>query len=360
MNLGFVSADFRNHPVGYAILNVIKNLKIHNFNLFAYYNSNIEDSLTVEFKKSFDSFCNIKNLSDEKIINKIRSDGIHILIDLAGHTTSNNLDIFYYNPAPVQISWLGYLGTTGLKEIKYKIGDPYIYPKEYENEFSEKFIYLPNIWSNFTVPKSDNIPKPEFRTINDNIVFGCFVTLRKINNSVIKLWSKVLKKFPSTKLYFIAPEFHDISTQNELKTKFANNEIKSERLILEKSVNYESYLKSYSKIDITLDPFPWNGVTTSFESIWMGCPVFCLEGNTVHSRCSYSINKNLKMNEWIAKNEDDYLKKLGVILSNKKNLLLIKKNLRSNAIKCDLFNSEKFCKNLADKLNDMWKDFVIE
>jgi len=252
------------------------------------------------------------------------------------------------------------LGTTGLKEIKYKIGDPYIYPKEYENEFSEKFIYLPNIWSNFTVPKSDNIPKPEFRAINDSIVFGCFVTLRKINNNVIKLWSKVLKKFPNTKLYFIAPEFHDISIQNELKTKFANNEIKSERLILEKSINYESYLKSYSKIDITLDPFPWNGVTTSFESIWMGCPVFCLEGSTVYSRCTYSINKNLKMSEWIAKNEDDYLKKLEVILSNKKNLLLIKKNLRLNAIKYDLFNSEKLCKNLADKLNDTWKDFAIE
>jgi predicted O-linked N-acetylglucosamine transferase (SPINDLY family) len=134
----------------------------------------------------------------------------------------------------------------------------------------------------------------------------------------------------------------------------------SERLIIEKSTNYKSYLESYSKVDITLDPFPWNGVTTSFESIWMGCPVFCLKGNSVYSRCAYSINKRLEMNDWIAQNEEDYLKKLKVILSNKKNLLLIKKNLRENAIKHDLFNSRKFSKDLADKLNDIWRDYVIE
>ena len=362
INLAFISPDFRKHPVGYAISNVIKNLKLYNFNLFAYYNFYIEDDLTKQFKKDFNYFNNISNLNDEQIINKIRNDGIHILIDLAGHSANNNLNIFYYNPAPLQISWLGYLPTTGLKEIKYKIGDANIYPKTSYRDHSEKFLNLPNIWSDFSVYEGKNAIKFNPKKDDDYIIFGCFVTLRKINDRVIKLWSKVLNNFPQTKLHFKAPELKDISIEKSLKEKFQYYRVKPEQLILEKSTNYESYLKSYLKIDISLDPFPWNGVTTSFESIWMGVPIFCLESNATYSssRCSYSINKNLKMNDWIAKDEKDYLYKLNKIISDKNNLLLVKKNLRNYAIKNNLFDSKKFTQNLASKLNQAWKDFVIE
>ena len=233
INVGFVSPDFRSHPVGYALTNVIEHLKSYNFNLFGYYSFSFEDDLTNKFKKNFDYFYNVNDLNDEQIINKIRSDGIHILIDLAGYTFNNRLSIFLYNPAPIQISMLGYLPTTGIKEIKYKIGDPYIYPKTIEKNFSEKILRLPNIWSDFVVKQNVNIPQPSFDQKNDQIIFGCFVTLRKINDSVIKLWSKVLKKFPNTKIYFKAPELNNISIDEDLKNKFLNHDIKSDRLILE-------------------------------------------------------------------------------------------------------------------------------
>ena len=360
INLAFISPDFRNHPVGYAITNVIKGLKKYNFNLFGYYNFNINDNLTSELKKSFDYFYNIFDLSDKEILKKIRSDNIHILIDLAGHSVNNNLTIFYNKPAPIQISWLGYLPTTGVKEINYKIGDPHIYPKSLAKNFSEKFLNLPRIWSDFELKKIDTKIQPDFNNNDEFIIFGCFVTLQKINDEVIKLWSKVLNKFINTKIYFKAPELNDISTQKLLLSKFALYGIKAERLILEKSSDYESYIKSYSKVHISLDPFPWNGVTTSFESIWMGAPVFCLEGNTAYSRCAYSINKNLKMEDWIAKDENEYLLKLEKILSDKNKLHFTKKNLRKNAIKYNLFNSQKFTEDLANLLNKVWKDFIIE
>ena len=361
INIGFVSPDFRSHPVGYAMINVIKNLKKYNFNLFAYYSFTFEDSLTSKFKEDFHQFTNVANLNDEKIINKIRSDGIHILIDLAGYTSNNRLPVFFHNPAPVQISMLGYLPSVNVKNIKYKIGDPYIYPKDIEKNFSEKILRLPSIWSNFTVKEDISLTQRSFSDVKNNVIFGCFVTLRKINDDVIKLWSKVLKKFPNTKIYFKSPELHDDLIKENLKNKFNNYNIKSDRLILEKSSDYRTYLKSYQNIDISLDPFPWNGATTSFESVWMGVPIFCLKGNNlVYSRCSYSINKNLKMEDWIAKDEGDYLAKLEKILSNKEKLITIKKNLRENAIKNDLFNSEKFAKNLANILNKTWKDFIVK
>ena len=357
IRIGFISPDFRKHPVGYAILNVIKKLKSYNFDLFGYYNFYLEDELTINFKNYFNKFYHIENLKEEKIINLIRNDGIHILIDLAGHTNNNNLNIFYYYPAPIQVSWLGYLPTTGISEIKYKIGDKQIYSKKNESNFSEKILMLPDIWSNFEVFQNADIPYNFINNKNNKIILGSFVTLRKVNDNVINLWSKVLKRFPNTILYLKAPELHDDSVKRKIVKKFNNFEISTERLILEKSSDYKNYLESYLKVHITLDPFPWNGVTTSFESVWMGAPIFCLKGDTVYSRCAYSINKNLKMDDWIANDQDDYLKKLEKILSNKNQLLSIKKNLRENAIKNNLFNSEKFTKNLSIKLNEIWNDF---
>ena len=164
-------------------------------------------------------------------------------------------------------------------------------------------------------------------------------------------------RFSNTKIYFKAPELNNVSIEKDLKNKFLNYGIKSDRLILEKSSDYKTYLESYLKVHISLDPFPWNGVTTSFESIWMGVPIFCLKGNDLpNSRCSYSINKNLKMNDWIANDENDYLAKLERILSNKKELLLIKKNIREKAIKNNLFNSKEF-KRLCFSQYSNWRCF---
>ena len=196
--------------------------------------------------------------------------------------------------------------------------------------------------------------------ISVKIIFGCFVTLRKVNDKVINLWARVLKKFTNTKIYFKARELNDDFIKQELKNKFLSLGINPERLILEKSSNYQTYLESYLKVHISLDPFPWNGVTTSLESIWMGVPIFCLMGeDSSLSRCTYSINKTLKMDDWIAQNEKDYFIKLGKILSNKRKLLEIKKKLRTNAIKNNLFNSEEYTKNLAKLLNQVWNDFII-
>jgi len=227
-----------------------------------------------------------------------------------------------------------------------------------KKNYSERLLSLPNIWTDYDVFQKNKVPLTVNQNENDPIIFGSFVALRKINDNVISLWSKVLKKFSNTKIYFKARELRDKQVEKKLKEKFYNLGISSDRLILEESSDHLTYLKSYSKVHISLDPFPFNGVSTSFESIWMGVPVFCLKGNSALSRCSYSINKNLKMEDWIAENENDYLIKLEKILSNKKQLLLTKKNLRKKAMNNNLFNSKKFTKNLAILFNQAWKDFA--
>ena len=360
VNIGFISPDFRKHPVGYCIKSVIKQLKLHNVNSYGYYNYKTKDNLTTELEKDFDNFEIIFGYSNEQIINKIRKDGIHILIDLAGHTISNNLEIFYYKPAPIQMSWLGSMNTTGVEEIDYKIIDENIFSQSIKKHYTEKLLILPNIWTDYVVSDGENIDATIHQTEEDPITFGSFVALRKINNEVIKLWSEVLRKFPTTKIHFIASELEDFNVEKNLRNQFLSYGIGANRLILEKSKDHVAYLKSYSKVHISLDPFPFNAVTTSFESIWMGVPVFCLEGDTALSRCVYSINKNLNMNEWIAKDKSDYIYKLDKIISNKRKLILTKKKLRKHALENNLFNSSKFTKDFAIKLTDIWKKFSIE
>ena len=153
LKIGFVSGDFRQHPIGFVLLNTLKHLKNKNLELIAYSNSLKKDSLSFELKSHFSSWHEIEKQKDLKIINQIRKDGIHILFDLSGHSAKNRLPIFINKPAPVQISWAGFGASTGIPEIDYIIGDPYVTPNDNVDHFSEKIFRLPNIWCCFSVPK---------------------------------------------------------------------------------------------------------------------------------------------------------------------------------------------------------------
>ncbi len=360
LKVGFVSSDLRNHPIGYFLFETIKYLKDMNLELVAYSNliEKDEDSLTHELKNFFSQWHQVKSMNDLELVNLIRQDKINLLIDLSGHSAKSRLPIFINKPAPLQITWAGYLDTTGLKEIDYIIADPFVVDKDQESLFVEKVWRLPDIWNSFSQP-SYNIKVSTLPAIkNKFITFGSFNHLNKMNNSVIKLWSTLLKKIPKSKLFLKYRSLNIDFYKKSIINKFYDCGIHKDQLILEGSSPRKDLLKTYNRIDISLDPFPYSGGTTNFESIWMGVPILAIKGKKFISKCGESINHNLGMSDWIAKNNEDFISKATSICSDYKKLSDLRVNLRNKALNSPLFDTKKFAKNFHEALWKMWKIFL--
>ncbi len=360
--VGFVSGDFKKHPIGYFLFETLKYLKDMNLELVAYSNlmQKEEDSLTYELKDFFSKWHQVKKKSDLELINLIREDKINLLIDLSGHSAKNRLPIFINKPAPLQITWCGYLNTTGLKEIDYIIADPFVVDENQESLFVEKVWRLPDIWNSFSQPNYDIKVATLPAIKNKFITFGSFNNLNKMNNSVIKLWSTLLKKIPKSKLFLKYRNLLDNDFyKNSIINKFRNYGINKDQLILEgSSPKRKNLLETYNRIDISLDPFPYSGTTTNFGSIWMGVPVLVLKGKKFISKSGESINHNLEMSDWIANNEEDFIFKAVNICSDYEKLSDLRANLRHKALNSPLFDTKKFAKNFHEALWKMWKIFL--
>ena len=361
LNIGFVSSDFHQHPVGLFILDLFKFLKNKDLNLYAYLNkpSNKEDEYSSLIKKNLDKYYNIDSLKDPETIDLIIKDKIDILIDMNGITSGNKLTIFANKPAPIQVTWAGFLHSTGLKEIDYIIGDPYVTPLENKDHFVEKIWQLPKIWCHLSSSDIKNINTESTPALKNNyITFGSFNNLHKMNELVISTWSKILNLVPNSVLFIKTGQLESYLFKNKIIKQFLKNGVFQNRLILDESSKREDLLYSYNKVDIALDPFPYNGGTTSFETAWMCVPLLTIEGEKFISRCGLSINKNLGLEDWIAKNPEDYINKAVMFSKDFLKLDLIRSQLRNNSRKSILFNSEEFSNNLADSFKEMWTLYV--
>jgi predicted O-linked N-acetylglucosamine transferase (SPINDLY family) len=355
-NLGFVSGDLRNnHPVGNCLYDFFKEIRNY-FNIYAYYNNIEIDNSTNDFKILFNKWENIQKDNDIEVINKIRTEKIDLLIDLSGHTDKNRLPVFAQKAAPIQITWCGYLNSTGLDEIDYIIGDPYTTPVSDQTLYSEKILQMPEIWHCCSIPSYKdlkiNLNTPAIK--NKHITFGSFNQLNKINIEVIELWSNILKEIPSSKIIIKNRQLDDTETKKRICNIFLNQGINNKQLLLSGSVNSrKDLLMEYNNIDISLDTFPYNGMSTSFESIFMGVPVLSLKGNRFLSNCGISINKNINMHEWIAEDKGDYLEKSIYFSKNLDKLNFSRKTLHEKALKSILFNSKKFSEDFYKIVNNL-------
>ena len=357
LRVGFVSADFGNHPGGYFTLGLLRELRKKNFELIAYPTIERKDELSHHFKPLFSKWSLIKKKDDENVVKQIINDGIHILIDLQGHSAKNRLPIFFYKPAPVQVTWLGQ-GSTGISEIDYFIGSNYITPKDEEKHYVEKVLRLPEISQCFTPPdfdlKIENLPAIK----NNFITFGCVNKLAKVNDDVIALWSKILLSVPNSKLLLKNKLLNSKEIIDTTIQRFKKQNVKKEQLILEgESKTRKELLNIYNKIDIVLDPFPFQGNTTSIEAVWMGVPIITLKGNRYISHFGESINSNLNMSNWIAENYEDYILKAKKFSSDINELSKIRTSLRQNCLQSPIFDSKRFSKHFDQMLWKIWKDF---
>ena len=296
--------------------------------------------------------------TDEAAANMIYADGIHVLLDLSGHTADNRLPIFGYKPSPVQVSWLGYFATTGLNEMDYLIGDPYVTPPKDDDQFTEKVWRLPETRWCFTPPDVDIEVSVPPAVKHGYVTFGCFNNITKVNDKVVALWAKVLEAIPNSRLLLKAKQFHDQMARESIIQRFAALGINSKRISLEESEDRQKYFAAYNRIDITLDSFPFTGGTTSVESLWMGVPLITLAGDSLISRQGVGVLTNAGLSDWIADDEESYLAKAIIFASDLDKLARLRANLRSQVLASPLFDAPRFARNLENALFEMWNQYA--
>ena len=357
VKLGFVSGDFRSHSVGLFLEKFIDKIDKKNFHLTGFSNLEIsrQDNLTKYFKECFDEWQDTFDLTDDQMIENIRNQDIDILIDLIGLTYGHRIKVFATRCAPVQICWLGYNNSIGIDNMDYIIADPNLIYENEKNQYTEKILYMPKIWN--CMGRPNNLPDIEETPClkSEIFSFGSFNNFQKISNDTIKIWSEILKN-SNSQIYLKHSYGYSKEVYNVIKNKFLNEGVNLNKIIfLEKKKTTEEHLKDYNKVDLALDTFPYTGVTTSFESYTMGVPVLTLEGFNLNSRCGVSINKNLSLDEFIAKNHSDYIKKAIFFTKNRFALKTIIGNLRQQVLDSPLFDIDDFVHNFSKVMKKLYK-----
>lgn len=360
LRIGFVSGDLRAHPVGFFVEGVFEplaRLSHDSLELHVFHNYLKGDSTTDRIKSNVAAWHNVAHLSDDALATKIINTGIDILIDLSGHTAHNRLPVFALKPAPLQMSWLGYFASTGVKAVDYILTDLYSTPIGYEKYFSEKVYRLPETRMCFTPPAYEIDVSALPAISNGHVTFACFNNLTKVNADVIAVWAKLLTVCIDSRLLLKAPQLSDASARAELLNHFKKCQIAPDRLILEGLSARDEYLATYRKVDIALDPFPFTGGTTSAEALWMGVPVLTLAGDSLVSRQGVSILSNVGLTEWIADNTDDYVLKGLDFSRDISKLSQLRSQLRKQVLASPLFDSNRFAHHFAFAMRDMWKSW---
>jgi len=348
IKIGFVGRCFREHAVTYQILGVLNFLsKENNVELYAYSDNYFCDIYTSKLKKNFHFWKDIYFYSDQDTVSLIRRDNLDILVDLEGHSSQPRLGIFIQRCAPVQISWCGFLDSVGLPEIDYMIADRNVISNEQEANYSEKIVCMPYIWTTLDTSLIEiSTADISFDLKKETVFFGSPAPPIKINDEVMLLWSKILNETNNTKLVLSNQIYKDLDLKNLILSFFINKKIDHERIIFKIPSNRNNFLENIAQFDIMLDTFPYSGGTTSLEAAWLGCPILTMEGNSFLSRCGTSVNINLGMSEWIAKNEDEYFRKAVLFSSNSKILSNYKKKLIKNRDTNQIFDNKLFSQDL--------------
>ncbi len=356
IKLGFVSCDFVvNHSVTYFVKNTLKHLDRNIFEIYVYQIGNISTlkESSFELKNNSDHWLDLTKMSNQEIVDKIQSHQIEILFDVMGLTSAERIEIFNCRVCPIQVSWLAFCNTVGFDDIDYLIADKNLIYEDEKKYYSEKIIEL-EIWnchSGFSFDR--RYPKLPFEK-NKSITFGSFNNFLKISDEVVRTWSKILTRVENSKLILKSSFSYQ---KDKVISKFKKYGVEKKLEFFERQnyENVEDHLRLYENIDIGLDTFPYNGVTTTFEALWCGVPVLVMKGYNFNSRCGESIVKNGNIEYFLAENEDQYVEKAIYLSNNIENLELERKSMFNNILNTPLFNSERFAENLKNELLKIYK-----
>jgi protein O-GlcNAc transferase len=377
LRIGYVSPDLRNHALARYFEPVLANHDPRQVQAFCYAEVELPDAVTCRLQSLSQGWCWTCRLTDSQLAQRIKDDRIDILVDLAGHTSGNRLGVFARQPAPVQATWLGYMNTTGLTTIGYRLTDEMLDPPEMcevpsarceiesissntEHRTShssrydtEELVRLPGGMCCFAPPLDAPTVGPLPALQRGHLTFGSLQGMLKLNAKVFDLWSKVLKALPTSRLLM----FRDTLTataREHIRRQFARRGIGSERLDLRQGFNTPGYLGVYGEIDVGLDTFPCSGGVSTCESLWMGVPVISLCGVRPASRNSTAILTRAGLADWAADTPAQFVAKALKAANDLNGLSRLRTQLRAQ-ITVRLCDAKKFTRVLEDAYRAMWE-----
>lgn len=354
LRIGFVSADFFAHAVAYFIEPIWRGLDAGNFEVFAYYVGRKIDETTVLLQRSAHHWRDAAGWDEELLASNIRKDGIDILIDLSGHTTGHRLPVFARKPAPVQATWIGYPGTTGLSRMDYFLSDPnWTPPEQLQPYFTEKLLLMP---ANGTFEPGDEAPElaPLPSASGRPFTFGSFNRMSKLTPATIALWSRVLERLPGSRLLVGAAD--ELAIRN-LGAQFEARSIEASRLEFLPRCSRREYLQHHARVDVHLDTTPFAGGTTTCHALWMGVPSLVLEGRTLPSRSGVAIMTRAELGGFVARDADEFvdLAEHWASPAQREELAHIRATLRERLARNSFGTVERALHGFEDAMRAIWR-----
>lgn len=354
LRIGLVTGDLRQHPVGYFMQGLMTALQNSSLEFVVFDPLPAHDDLTGQFQPLVKAWHDVPHLDDESLAQLIRNEKIDILLDIQGFMTGNRLSVYVWRPAPVQVSWMGFQGTTGAPGIDYVLVDPYCVPPGAEDEFEETVWRLPENTLCFTPPAVD-MPVQEPPVLeNGFITFGSLNNPEKLNDQVLALWAKVLEAVPRSRLLLRGSKFHSREYVSRFRNNLAKAGFELNRVTLEGPARRDRFLQTYHRIDIALDPFPCSGATTTAEALWAGVPVLCMKGDRMIWRMAQSILNTCGMLEWLAEDQVDFVAKAVRFANDPGYLKALRARQREQVLASPLFDAEKFAGQFEKTLRQLY------
>jgi len=353
LRIGYVSPDFRVHVVGQNLLPLLREHDRRQMEIFCYSNVLKPDALTAEIRGHADVWRNIVGMSDSQAADLVRQDRIDVLVDLAVHMAGNRLVIFAYKPAPVQATWLGYCGSTGMDAMDYRLSDPYMDPPDSDlSIYSERTIRLPETFWCYGVSGPAPEPSPPPATAAGYLTFGCLNNFAKVSPPALDLWAEILRSLPNSRLIVHS---HPGAHLDAVRARFAGKGISPNRLEFPTWRPWPDYVRMHGRIDIALDPFPWCGGITTCDALWMGVPAVSLVGPTAVGRGGASILANVGLPELIAQTPQQYVQIATDLAKDLPRLAELRRTLRVRMQASPLMDAPRFARNIAASYRQMWR-----
>ena len=351
LRVGYVSPDFREHPVARFVLPLFREHDRRQLDVFAYSDVTMPDAVTGVLREHVDRWRDVAGLSDAQLADTIRADGIDILVDLAAHSGQNRLLTFARKPAPVQMTYLAYCSTTGVDAIDYRLTDAYLDPPGEPAHYTEASIHLPHCYWCYSAPPLPDSARPPAERGPGPPTFGCLNNFAKVTDVTLRLWARLLQRVPDARLLIYArTEAHRDRVRQALRA----GGVEESRASFVGRQPLAEYLDTYRLIDVALDPHPYGGGTTTCDALWMGVPVVSLAGRTAVSRAGATLLSNTGVGRLVARTEKQYVRVAAALIRDANGLALLRRELRRGLEASPVMDAPQFARDLEAAFRACW------